>query len=126
MDLTNWSREIRRELSTIIFTAANNEKRSGRQHHVDMTKLNVHCPTLVSVFRETLRVHNAGISLRKVLKDTFISDTYHLRKDAIVLMPTRAIHTDNYIWGPDASSFNHRRFLPDRREALLQTRPLPS
>jgi cytochrome P450 len=105
--------EIRKELSTIIGTGTDATGR--RQYHIDMAKITTNCPTLVSAFREAVRLHSIGISLRQVCKDTTINDTYHLRKGAMVLMPTDAIHTDAEIWGEDVQVFNHRRFHPQTK-----------
>ena len=40
-----------------------------------------------------------------------------LKKDATVLMPGFALHTDPSIWGPDVDTFRHKRFLQtDKKE----------
>lgn len=102
-------RDIREEVSRIISTSVDDQGR--KTHQVDMTRVNSDCPILVSTFRESIRLHSIGISLRQVCKDTVLNGTYHLEKGAMVMMPTVAIHTDSRVWGPDVMSFNHRRFL---------------
>lgn len=105
--------EIRQEISTIITTTVDDGQGDKNVRHVlDLTKVNSHCPILVSTFREAIRLHSVGISLRQVCKDTVVDGTYHLKKDSMILMPTVAIHTDPRVWGPDVLSFNYRRFLP--------------
>ncbi|KAF1993623.1 putative cytochrome P450 [Amniculicola lignicola CBS 123094] len=101
--------EIRQEVSTIMTTSIN-EASGKKEYIVDLRKVNASCPTLVSCFREAIRLHSIGISLRQVCKDTVLNDTYRLDKDAMVLMPTIAIHTDPALWGDDVNSFNYRRF----------------
>lgn len=117
--------DIRKEISAIIMVVAN--EKAGNEKHLDyildMTKVNSHCPILVSTFRETTRLYSMGIFLRQVCKDTAVGDGYHLKKDGIVLMPTIAIHTDPRIWGPDALSFNHRRFLETKAESGVGVSP---
>ncbi|KAI0431593.1 cytochrome P450 [Xylaria sp. FL1042] len=106
--------ELRQELSTVI-TTNRSDVTVGEQkihHTLDMMKVNTHCPILISTFRESMRLHSVGMSLRQVCKDTVINYSYCLKKDAMVLMPTIAIHTDPDVWGSDVLSFNYRRFLP--------------
>ncbi|KAF2812733.1 cytochrome P450 [Mytilinidion resinicola] len=103
-------REIREEISTIITSSVDDA--NTRKHCIDMTKVNTNCPILVSTFREAIRLHSIGISLRQVCKDSVLDGTYYLRKDAMVLMPTAAIHTNPLVWGPDVLEFNYRRFHP--------------
>ncbi|KAI0377025.1 cytochrome P450 [Hypomontagnella monticulosa] len=115
--------EIRREVSSIIKVVVDGpddgspQENGAKQRRVlDMTKVNSYCPLLVSTFRESIRLHSVGISLREVCRDTVVSDAYLLKKGATVLMPTIAIHTDPRIWGADVLSFRHDRFLnPEKR-----------
>lgn len=104
-------REIRQEISFIITRSVAERKHSKIGYVLDMTKVDTHCPTLVSAFREAIRLHSVGISLRKVCRDTTVNGTYRLKKNATVLMPTVAIHTDPRVWGSDVLTFDHRRFL---------------
>ncbi|KAI1175950.1 cytochrome P450 [Nemania sp. FL0916] len=103
---------IRLEVSSITTTTVDvtDDKQTSR-HVLDLTKINSHCPLLLSTFRETMRVHSVGISLREVCKDTILNNTYYLKRGATIIMPTIAIHTDPRIWGHDASSFKYDRFL---------------
>jgi hypothetical protein len=59
-------REIRDEIATIITTSDG----ADRRHHLDMTRANSGCHTLFSTFRDSIRLHSIGISLRQVCKDT--------------------------------------------------------
>lgn len=102
--------EIRQEVYSILSTSI--DAAGTKKHHIDMTRITANCPTLVSAFREAIRLHSIGISLRQVCKDTTLSETYHLRKGAMILMPTDAIHTDPSVWGDNVLAFNHRRFHP--------------
>ncbi|KAF1918869.1 cytochrome P450 [Ampelomyces quisqualis] len=69
------------------------------------------CPLLNSVWRETMRIIAPMVSARIVLEDILLADTYLLRKGNIVQIAGTVMHSDTDIWGPDASSFNARRFF---------------
>ncbi|KAI1272017.1 cytochrome P450 [Xylaria sp. FL0933] len=108
-------RRIRKEVSLIITTTTGEADGKQIHHHVlDLAKVNSHCPFLVSTFKETMRVHSSGVSIRQVCQDTILLNTYRLKKGATILMPTISIHTDPTIWGADALSFNYERFLSDK------------
>ena len=76
---------------------------------MDTVKVRDECPLLLSVFQEGLRYFSHGATARLVLEDTMLDRQYLLKKDALVLMPTSVIHTDQAVWGPPG--FNPRRFL---------------
>jgi cytochrome P450 len=69
------------------------------------------CPLLNSVYRESMRLVAPMTSARFVLEDTIIADTYLLRKDTVVQIAGGVLHADTDVWGPDATSFNVRRFF---------------
>ncbi|KAF2826757.1 cytochrome P450 [Ophiobolus disseminans] len=75
------------------------------------TKLRDACPLLNSTWRETMRLIAPMTSARIVLQDTVLSDTYFLRKGSVVQIAGGLLHSDTEIWGPDAASFNPRRFV---------------
>ena len=96
---------------------------------LDITRLKSNCPILGSTFQEVLRRHALGTSVRQVMRDTFLEDTYLLKKDSIILMPSVVIHSDPAIWGQDVSAFNHKRFLktsPSASAAKSNTSKGPS
>ncbi|GJC92751.1 phospholipid-translocating ATPase [Colletotrichum higginsianum] len=81
--------------------------------HID--RIEERCPLLMSCFRETHRLHAAGVLVRKVMSDTTISDdggtAYVLRKDAQVQALQTVMQTSPRIWGGDAAEFVGDRFL---------------
>ncbi len=113
------------EIMTEIKTAQGTLLRS-----LDITKLKSSCPILGSTFQEVLRRHAVGTSVRQVMRDTLLEDTYLLKKDSIIIMPSVVVHTDPSIWGPDVSVFNHKRFLkptlPASTAAKLSIRKAPN
>ena len=63
---------------------------------------------------------NAVVSSRAVLEDTLLNDIYLLKKGSVVQIPARIMHNDSSIWGPDADTFNGRRFLPSNTQKLTR------
>lgn len=78
---------------------------------LDITHAKTHCPILTSAFTETLRRRTQVISVRRVMQDTLLNDTYLLRKGSTLLMPSMVVHNDPAIWGPDVETFKADRFL---------------
>jgi len=112
-------KDTRKEISSIIMVVTDEQTGDEKRprYVLDITKVNYHCPILISIFRETSRLYSMGIFLRQVCKDTTVGDGYHLKKNSVVLMPSIAVLTDPKIWGSDALSFNHRRFLSTKASA---------
>ncbi|KAG4420303.1 hypothetical protein IFR04_006590 [Cadophora malorum] len=103
---------LREELPTVITTSKS--KDGKREARVDITKLDPDCPLLVSCYREVIRLVNSQLGTRRVMEDTTISDgktTYLLRKGWDVNMPSGVSHLHPGSWGPNASSFDARRFM---------------
>lgn len=99
--------ELRQEIEKTSFSVDETSKIAT----VNYKALQASCPMLNSVFKETLRLVAPMASTRFVTKDTLIADTYLLRANSIVMLAGGVIHEDPAVWGPDASSFNPRRFL---------------
>lgn len=78
---------------------------------ISVLSLRDKCPLLNSIYRETLRLIAPMTSARIVLEDTLLQSTYLLRKGNVVQIAGGVLHSDTDIWGPDASSFNPRRFF---------------
>lgn len=77
---------------------------------ISSSKLKEACPLLTSTWRETMRLIAPMTSARVVLEDTILAGTYFLRKGSVIQVAGGVLHSDTEIWGPDASSFNPRRF----------------
>ncbi|KAI1290680.1 cytochrome P450 [Xylaria venustula] len=115
---------VREEVADMVTTTITTTDSKQRcRHELDMTKLKSHCPFLVSTFKETMRLHSAGVSIREVCRETVLDHTYRLRKGALVIMPTIAVHTDPDVWGLDALSFNYERFLPEKSNKSNSSTP---
>ncbi|KAL6713087.1 hypothetical protein ACLMJK_009208 [Lecanora helva] len=107
--------QLRQELSTIILTSKTADNVSICK--IDITQIKTRCPLLTSTFQEVLRCRAMGTSVRQVMEDTLLDGKYLLKKDGIIQMPSRVIHTDQEIWGHDIDSFNHKRFIKDFPDA---------
>ncbi|KAM0312147.1 hypothetical protein ACHAO8_006599 [Botrytis cinerea] len=103
--------EIRSEIEAIVETSITEDGTVVRS--LDVTNVKTKCHLLLSTFQETLRHRSAGTSVRKVMEDTLLDDTWLLKKNSIIQMPGRVIHMDSKIWGSDVADFNPRRFLKD-------------
>lgn len=84
---------------------------------VDSSYLTSHCPQLEAVFNEVLRLNAASISLRYVTEPTVINNKL-LRAGSKVIMPSRPLHLDPQIFGPNPDQFSPDRFL--KKPALAQ------
>lgn len=103
--------ELREEVSSIMVVTIDKTGNSIRS--LDITSVKTDCPLLTSTFQEVLRHRSMGTSIRQVMQDTVLDDRWLLKKDCMVQMPSRVIHTDQSIWGKDVGSFNPRRFMKD-------------
>ncbi|KUJ10373.1 cytochrome P450 [Mollisia scopiformis] len=121
----NTTATIRKELESMIsITTLDNGKREAT---IDITKFDVHCPVLVSSYRETIRLANAQIGARRAMEDTILTDgktEYLLRAGCDIQLPAGIPHMSKAAWGPDASSFNAKRFLSpeDKGETSAKAR----
>jgi hypothetical protein len=93
--------DLREEIYTNAFEAPGT---------ISSSKLKAACPLLNSTWRETMRLIAPMTSARVVLEDTILADTYLLRKGNVVQIAGGVLHHNTDIWGPDATSFNARRF----------------
>lgn len=112
--------ECRAEISALVGVATDkqetklgDESQEGQNcSTIDITSVKTKCPVLLSTLQEVLRFRHIGVSARMVLEDEQLDHKYHLRKGSILMMPTPVYHSDTAAWGPTASTFDHRRFLP--------------
>ena len=85
---------------------------------LDVSQLQKSCPLLTSTWQETLRTEDVVISQRVVMEDTLLNDTYFLKKNSMVQIPSRIMHESSEIWGEDAHVFNARRFLQPNIDSM--------
>ena len=99
---------VREEVAAVVTLDTSSEKPVRK---IDASKMKEICPLLVSIYQEVLRLHSFGVSTRRVMQDTILSDRYLLKKDSVVQMPSGVLHTDPAIWGSDVKEFDPRRFM---------------
>lgn len=100
----------RRELRSQAVVQA---EESGRVRTIDMARVKSACPILLAAFKETFRVHSIGISIRRIVEDDVLDNTYLLKKGSYLLIPTAVQHRVKSIWGEDVDRFDHTRFLQE-------------
>ncbi|KAJ4128057.1 hypothetical protein NW768_008341 [Fusarium equiseti] len=104
---------IRAEAKTAAVVAHDNGRRIITFHIAEFdTKL----PLLVSCYRETMRLVNQSVSIRRILEDINVTasegTTYLLKKGTDMQLPAGVAHYEESVWGPDANAFDPERFLP--------------
>ena len=105
--------DLREEVkaATTTLEAPNGHDKRRVRHVIHTRTIASTCPLLLSTFRETLRIHTHNATNRMVIEDTLLDNRYLLKKGGIVQMPSAPVHYNTKMWGPDATSFNARRFL---------------
>ncbi|KAH9876533.1 hypothetical protein J1614_003664 [Plenodomus biglobosus] len=79
------------------------------------------CPTLVAMLNETLRFHSTVINIKQVQHDTTLANQYLLKQNGIVMIPGQSVHRNTDIWGPNAGTFDHRRFMSSDAQKNLSS-----
>ncbi|KAK5996638.1 Cytochrome P450 monooxygenase nodJ-like protein [Cladobotryum mycophilum] len=115
--------DIRKELSGLV---VEDEKRGA--HCIDMSSIRTACPIFLSTFKETMRYRGVGTSVRLCLEDHMPDGRYLLKKGSLVITPQLVQHTLPSVWGDDAETFNHLRFVPSpgRKRPNLQFDLVPT
>ena len=87
---------------------------------INITRLEAECPLLCACYRETLRLIAHNVSVRRVVKDTTITQahgrSYTLKEGVDVQIALGIPHYLTSVWGEDVKDFNPERFL-DRKGA---------
>ncbi|SPJ73901.1 related to cytochrome P450 8B1 [Fusarium torulosum] len=72
-------------------------------------------PLLVSCYRETMRLVNQSVSMRRISQDITLTtpegNTYTLKTGTDIQLPAGVAHYEQSVWGDDVKSFNPERFL---------------
>lgn len=81
----------------------------------DITSFDQQLPLMVSCYRETMRVINHSVSMRRAMSDITLTAadgrTYILKKGVDIQMSAGVTHGERGIWGDDAADFDAERFL---------------
>lgn len=100
-------KQIRRELESTSV----DHRDDGAEPTLKVLTMRERCSLLQATFREVLRHHALGSSVRYVREDVYLDGKYLLRKDMVVQMPMSVLHADRAIWGDNAGEFRPSRFL---------------
>ncbi|KAI4087254.1 MAG: hypothetical protein LQ344_006937 [Seirophora lacunosa] len=99
------------EETTTTTAQAGTKKKPQQIRRIVVSKLKEHCPLLLSLYQETLRVQTHNTSSRWVIKDTLLADRYLLKAGNVIQMPGYPVHMMPAIYGADAETFKPRRFI---------------
>ncbi|KAH6687154.1 cytochrome P450 [Plectosphaerella plurivora] len=83
---------------------------------MDVVKLESSCPVLGAAYRETLRIYQNNLGMRRVVRDTTLRDPadgreYLLREGVDVHWQSLVTHTLPTVWGETWQTFDPERFL---------------
>ncbi|KAI0554012.1 cytochrome P450 [Xylaria curta] len=109
---------VREEITQVLVPDKNNDKDTDRGNYkLNIADLKDHCPMLIAVYRECLRLGSDNYSTRMVKEDTLLADRYFLKKGAVIQIAGGVIHADESIWGDGVESFNPGRFLESKQQS---------
>jgi cytochrome P450 len=80
----------------------------------DIAEFDTKLPLLVSCYRETMRLVNQSVSIRRILEDIHVTTpetTYLLKRGTDMQLPAGVAHYEERVWGSDVNTFNPERFL---------------
>lgn len=97
---------------------------SSEGKYLDIAKVKNNCPLLFSSMKESMRLHSLASGVRSVLQDTLLNNTYLLKKDSMVLMPSTVQHSDPHLWGEDVHTFNYARFANTSNSRAAKVNPV--
>lgn len=90
-------------------------RRGGDVVSINVARFDEACPLLVSCYRESIRLSNHALCVRRVMEDTVVSDgrgrSYTLRRGCDVQMPAGFTHRAESVWGPGAAAYDAGRFV---------------
>ena len=104
-------RSIREELHAVASDESDAIDSMSRKRVLKMNSIKDSCPALIAMLNETLRYHSTVINIKQVQHDTKLADQYLLKKNAVIMIPGQSIHHSTNVWGADATTFDHIRFL---------------
>lgn len=105
---------LREEITPLI------EHGPGDVATVDISKLEIQAPLLVSCYREVIRLVGNSVHMRRTLTDTTITDnkgnSFFLQKGVDVQIAAGVTHSREDVWGDDALDFDPERFMGELSE----------
>ena len=115
-------RQVRSELeSKCVETSLDGTKRI-----LQVLTMQRHCSLLQATFKEVLRHHALGSSVRYVREDMLLDGKYLLKEGMVVQVPMAVLHRDRSAWGEDFQCFRPTRFLKSADGPDTDLKPNPS
>jgi cytochrome P450 len=107
--------QLRAEVEAAVTLTQNDDGK--RIASFNIAKFDDQLPLLISCYRETMRLTNHSVSVRRVMSDLIINapdggESYLLKKGTDLQLPAGVTHYEQAIWGDDASEFVPDRFVP--------------
>ena len=106
--------KLQEEVATLATTAMGKGKGS-KEVTIDISDVEARCPRLIACYRETLRVTNHQTSVRRVVRDTVLTDgkgrSFVLKKGFDAHLSIATSHLAEEVWGSAAGEFDPERFL---------------
>ncbi|KAL8643776.1 MAG: hypothetical protein Q9226_008130 [Calogaya cf. arnoldii] len=108
--------QLLQRIRTELEASAIARSSDGSTQTLKVMSMRAYCHLLHATFKEVLRHHALGSSVRYVREDILLDGKYFLKKGMVVQMPMGVIHRNRHAWGNDATSFRPERFLADGSE----------
>jgi hypothetical protein len=104
---------VRAEAEAAAVVAHENGKRTVT---FNIAEFEAKLPLLVSCYRETMRLVNQSVSMRRISEDITVTTpegtSYLLKKGTDMQLPAGVAHYEQSVWGSNANTFDPERFHP--------------
>ncbi|KAI8682066.1 hypothetical protein NCS55_00460900 [Fusarium keratoplasticum] len=114
---------LRKEVEAAAVVSNSEGKRTAT---FDIASFDAKLPLLISCYRETMRLSNHSVSMRRIMQDMTITgadgQSYLLKKGVDLQLPAGVTHHDRSAWGQDFDEFDAERFLQKTRDAETERR----
>ena len=120
------SPELLRSIRDELEAKCINHSPDGKIRTLKVLIMREKCLILHATFKEVLRHHALGTSVRYVREDMLLDDKYLLKKGSVVQTPMAVLHKSPAAWGEDAAAFRPSRFLKASDGAKSELRQTPA
>ncbi|KAM6535895.1 hypothetical protein FALCPG4_005421 [Fusarium falciforme] len=114
---------LRKEVEAAAVVSNSEEKRTAT---FNIASFDAKLPLLISCYRETMRLSNHSVSMRRIMQDMTITgadgQSYLLKKGVDLQLPAGVTHHDRSAWGQDFDEFDAERFLQKAGDAKTERR----
>ncbi|KAI8722714.1 hypothetical protein NCS52_00416000 [Fusarium sp. LHS14.1] len=114
---------LRKEVEAAAVVSNSEGKRTAT---FNIASFDANLPLLISCYRETMRLSNHSVSMRRIMQDMTITgadgQSYLLKKGVDLQLPAGVTHHDRSAWGKDFDEFDAERFLQKAGDAETERR----